>query len=227
MVSDSSPSTSASSSGDENEPPPLVLNLEPVAHQIITLCAYEWDHRNVTVRFQKLTKGRYHEIFVAQCFEDLTSRTFQEGITLEKGESSAKDEISADSNPLWECIVRFSRQPEPPAKLLSELDTITLIRRNYSTVPVPQIYGINFGNDIRYQVGAQYMIMEKLPGRHLCRIWDKLDLEDKLKATEQIASVLATLSRISKNVIGSLPYDPDLDSSLTTATARAYFPPFG
>jgi Phosphotransferase enzyme family len=223
MVSDSSP-LSSSSSGDEDEPPSLVLNLNcPMfKHQIKTICTSESDHSKVSVRFQKLTKGRYHEIFVAQCFEDVSS-IFEESITLEPNESSPKSEIPPDTNPVWECIIRFPRQPEPPAKFLSEVHTMILIRRNYSTVPVPRIYAINLGNDVRYRVGAQYMIMEKLPGRHLYRIWDKLDLEDKKKATEQVAQVLGVLSGISSNVIGSASHGRDLWSSLADGVGPYLF----
>jgi Phosphotransferase enzyme family len=146
----------------------------------------------------------------------------KESVTLDKSEPNADDEIPADSNPLWECIIRFSRQPEPPAKLLLEVDTMILVRRNKRTLPVPRIYSINVATDIRNPVGVQYMIMEKLPGRHLYRIWDKLDLEDKKKATEQVAIVLAVLSDISRNVIGSASYDPD--SSRTEAVGPYLFP---
>jgi predicted Ser/Thr protein kinase len=224
MASDSSStSSSGSSSCDEDEPPPLVLNLERLEHAVLVLYASECGDRDITVRFQKLTRGRHHEIFVAKCFAKLANANAQEFFTLVKDLSNSRREPLAECKPVWECIIRFSRQPQPVEKLSSEVATMNLVRRHHSTLGVPRIYAINFETDRGNDIGAQYMIMQKLPGRHLYKIWDNLDLGDKKRAVEHIASVLAILSGISCDVIGSLSRDPDANSPLSEVTGPFLF----
>ncbi len=48
--------------------------------------------------------------------------------------------------------------------MLSEIATMALIKNN-TTIPIPRIYGFEASAD--QQFGYPYMLMERLPGRHV------------------------------------------------------------
>ena len=212
---------------DEDEPQPLVLNLACLETAVQKLyVSVKGGDCDVTVRFQKLTVGRYHEIFVAQYFRNVTTEVSSELIpSLNHPAKSrylkSRYVNSTDSDPCWECIVSFSRVPKSVAKLHSEVATMNLLSCGQHTLPVPPIYAYDFTSE--NDVGAQYMIMQNLPGRHLYKIWDRLDMDDKRNTVEQIASILAVLSEISCDLIGSLSHDPGTDSPSSKAIGPLLF----
>ena len=191
--------SSGGSSQSDDGPPPLVLNLKGLERAVLRI--YGWvrgGDGDGSVLFEKVAIGRYHEVFLAQCFPK--SPCFE---AIDSPENAANSSPMNGDSAQWECIIRFSREPESVAKLQSEVAAMSVALR-HGGLPVPSIYAINFGADSANEVGAQYIIMEKLPGRHLYKLWDHLDLQDKKRAIEQIASVLVALSNTSYDKIGSL-----------------------
>ena len=81
-----------------------------------------------------------------------------------------------DFEPGFECIGRFSRFKEHPGKAASEIATLRYVK-DHTNVPVPGIlyHDLDPAND----VGAPFVLMEKLPGRPLYKIWDRLRHDHK------------------------------------------------
>ena len=101
----------------------------------------------------------------------------------------------------WSCIARLTRCKEHIAKATSEIATMEYVRAR-TTIPVPEVYY----SDLEPQnpVGAPYVLMERLPGKHLYYIWDKLSTEHKKCVVSQLAGVIFQLSRLKFGTICSL-----------------------
>jgi hypothetical protein len=100
------------------------------------------------------------------------------------------------------CIGRFTRgKNEHLSVLESETATVNYVRQ-HTSIRVPEIYFIN--RDPEHVVGAAFVIMEKLPGRHLYCFWEQLSLKHKLSVIESITGVLAQLIGLEFGAIGSL-----------------------
>ncbi|KAE9409979.1 hypothetical protein BT96DRAFT_1077396 [Gymnopus androsaceus JB14] len=98
-------------------------------------------------------------------------------------------------------VARLSRTEEDPRKLLSEVSTMRYVK-HHTTVPVPTVYLLeeNQGN----QVGMQYMVMERMPGIPLYKIWDELPIEHQLSLIGNIADILKQLAGLLFTSIGML-----------------------
>ena len=169
--------SSADDSYDSDEPPELELDLAKLMD-----CASKALKAKCTA-VKKLTRGVGHEVFALQ---------FQEEVT----DTTSPSLIQAN----FSCIARFSRLNNTRAKSASEIATARYLKR-FSSIPVPEIYYYDLDpNDI----GAPVVLMERIPGRHLNKIWDDLPLDSKKSAISQIASVVAQLSSLKFDQIGSL-----------------------
>ena len=167
---------------DSDEPPPVVINFQELRRRAALAVS------RTCTGIRKLTKGRFHEIFI------LSFRTSNElnSHNMMLGNGSEKE---------WSCIARISRQPEPVQKLISEVETMEYVRL-HTSIPVPEVYRYDF--DVGNSVGAQFILIERKPGQHLYKIWDKLSLDHKKVALSEIARVLAELSKLKFEEIGSL-----------------------
>ncbi|SMQ48484.1 unnamed protein product [Zymoseptoria tritici ST99CH_3D7] len=100
------------------------------------------------------------------------------------------------------CIGRFTRDKKEHVSVLeSETATVDYVRQ-HTSIRVPDIYFINCNP--QHVVGAAFVLMEKLPGRHLYCFWEKLGLKHKLAVVEAIAGVLAQLMKLEFDTIGSM-----------------------
>ncbi|SMR48276.1 unnamed protein product [Zymoseptoria tritici ST99CH_1E4] len=100
------------------------------------------------------------------------------------------------------CIGRFTRDKKEHVSVLeSETATVDYVRK-HTSIRVPEIYFINCNP--QHVVGAAFVLMEKLPGRHLYCFWEKLGLKHKLAVVEAIAGVLAQLMKLEFDSIGSM-----------------------
>jgi predicted Ser/Thr protein kinase len=166
---------------DSDEPPPLALNfneLTRLASLAVSRTCTGW---------RKLTKGRFHQIFVLS----FTSNINQVGQAGMNGANSTEGE--------WSCIARVSRQPETIQKLISEAETVEYVR-SQTSIPVPEIYAYDF--ELNNSVGAQFILMERIAGRHLYQLWDKLTVDHKKVVLSDIAHILAQLSQLKFDRIG-------------------------
>lgn len=177
-----------SSSGDDeydsDEPPPVVIDLKELSRRASLAVS------RICTNVRKLTKGRYHEIFLLSFHNSDDPSSHNMTLVEEKG-----------SLVEWTCIARISREVESVEKLLSEVQTMEHVRL-HTSIPVPEVYQYDF--NVGNSVGAQFILMEQKPGQHLYKIWDKLSLDHKKIALFEIAHVLAELSKLKFELIGSL-----------------------
>ena len=118
----------------------------------------------------------------------------------------------------WSCIGRFTRNPLESLDILeSEVATLTYVRKN-TTIPVPEVYHVNY--DAANPVGARFVLMERMKGVNLYTIWDKLSTEQKLAVMDQIADVLAQLSSLKFDKIGSIKLNNDIGPLQTQLMAE-------
>ena len=172
---------------DSDEEPPVAINFQELRRRAGLAVS------RTCTDIRLLTKGRYHEIFLLS-FDNSDDPT-SHNTPLGNGADSVKE---------WNCIARVSRQPECIKKLISEMETMEYVRL-HTSIPVPEVYSYDF--DVRNSVSAQFMLMERKPGLHLYRIWDKLSLEHKKVAISEIARVQAELSKLKFEEIGTLTSD--------------------
>jgi len=169
--------SSANDEYDSDEPPPLELDLRKLKDH-----ATEIFHARCTT-VKRLTRGSWHEIYVLK---------FEAANTIQH-----ESLVQAD----FSCIARFARITGARAKEESEIATIRYIKQ-HTSIPVPEIYyqDLNPKNG----VGAAYVLMERLPGRHLYKSWDDMSLDHKRVALSEIASVIAQLTSLEFDQIGCL-----------------------
>ncbi|KAI9753430.1 MAG: hypothetical protein M1815_006223 [Lichina confinis] len=131
---------------------------------------------------ETLTRGSFHEICALHFDRPLHG--------LGDGQSS--------------CIVRFSRTEECVERARGALDTMRYVRE-HTDLPVPRVYlaDLDPGN----AVGAQFMLMQRMPGRHLFKFWHTLDTDSKKHVIGQIARALAQLASLKFDRIGWLGGD--------------------
>jgi Ser/Thr protein kinase RdoA (MazF antagonist) len=169
---------------DSDEPVPLVLDLNELSRRASIAVSRTCTH------VRKLTKGRFHEIFLLFFNSDNSSPVGATGGDILETE--------------WSCIARVSREPEKVEKLISEVETMQYVG-SQTSIPVPEVYAYDF--EVKNNVGAQFILMERMPGRHLYQIWDKLKLDHKKTVLSNIANILAELSKLKFDKIGCLNSD--------------------
>ena len=102
----------------------------------------------------------------------------------------------------WSCIGRFTRnRDEHPGVMESETATIKYVR-HHTSIPVPETYFETF--DPTNTVGAAFVLTERIPGTYLYTFWYELTIDQKVDVMGQIADVLAQLSTLKFDKIGSL-----------------------
>ncbi|KAL8387107.1 hypothetical protein RB595_010151 [Gaeumannomyces hyphopodioides] len=171
--------SSADDSYDSGEPVELELDLARLMD-----CASKALKAKCTAA-KKLTRGVGHEVFALQFRPE------------EATDATPPSLIQAN----FSCIARLSRLNNTRAKSVSEIATAQYLKR-FSSIPVPEIYYYDLDPD--NDIGAPVVLMERMPGQHLNKIWDDLSLDSKKLALSQIASVVAQLSSLKFDQIGSL-----------------------
>ncbi|KAL6918797.1 hypothetical protein FSHL1_002791 [Fusarium sambucinum] len=172
--------SSADDEYDSDEPPELDLDIEE-----LKIRATEAMRATCTT-VERLTRGSWHEIF-ALGFEE-TDATPYESLKRAK----------------YSCIARFARVKGNDAKEESEVATIRYLKQ-HTSIPVPEIYHQDL--DPENTVGAAFVLMERLPGRHLYKTWDDMSLEKKKVAVSEIASIIVEFASLRFDEIGCLTQD--------------------
>ncbi|KAM5349652.1 hypothetical protein ACJ41O_006157 [Fusarium nematophilum] len=187
--------SSADDEYDSDEPPEIDLNFDKLLNRAK-------ETFNATCKSaRRLTRGSWHEIFVLE-FEEADAVRY---------ESLARSGHS--------CIARFARVKGYGAKEESEIATIRYLKK-HTSIPVPEIYYQDLHHD--NEVGAAFVFMEKLPGRHLYKSWDDLSLDHKKVALEEIASIVTQFAALHFNQIGCLT-----DSGIGPIVSPCYESPQG
>jgi len=138
---------------------------------------------------EKLTHGRSYDIYVLHFAMD------------ENHVALTIEEIQGEQ---WSCIARVSRTMQPVAQMLSEVETMRYIK-SHTSIPIPDVYSYDF--DANNAIGAQFMLIERLPGVPLNQVWDQLHIDDKKSIMSDIAKALVELSSLRFDKIGFLNAD--------------------
>lgn len=85
--------------------------------------------------------------------------------------------------------------------------------RNILETPAPHVYAWN--SRANNPVGAEYIIMEKMPGVQLLQVWDQMKLTDKLQIVTQLFKFQKRWLSARFAKIGSLYYTGDVDTGAT------------
>ncbi|KAF2259616.1 APH-domain-containing protein [Lojkania enalia] len=93
----------------------------------------------------------------------------------------------------------------------SEVATMDFARNALGT-PVPRVLAWS-SKAQENPVGAEYIIMEKVPGIELERVWPSMNIKDRLALIKTIAGFQKAWTSVSFKKFGSLYYAKDLDES--------------
>ncbi len=105
-------------------------------------------------------------------------------------------------------VMRLSLPVYPHYKTLSEVATISWVQRQ-TTLPVPKVVSHQATRD--NPVGFEWIIMTKLPGKHLADSWRSLAWPAKRRIVSQFADSSAHLFRNQLAGIGNLYLQPASD----------------
>ncbi|KLO17666.1 hypothetical protein SCHPADRAFT_900408 [Schizopora paradoxa] len=127
----------------------------------------------------KLTDGGFHSIYVLQLEEDITD----------------------DPDLPVEVIARVALPTFSHDKMESEAATKLYIRAR-TNVPVPKIHF--WDSDPDNPVGAEYMVVERVPGESAADVWDTFSKDQKSFVMEQLAGHISEVFNLRIESIGSL-----------------------
>ncbi|KAK4185146.1 hypothetical protein QBC35DRAFT_538378 [Podospora australis] len=168
-------------SDDSDELPELQLNLE----NLVKRASHHFNAKCLGAT--KLTCGTYHEIYVLEFSDDpnLPASLLQSGSC---------------------CIARFVRNDAEPHFAEKEISAIATLKylTASTSIPVPEVYYHDLDDSDNNDVGAPFVLMERMPGRHLYNFWDTLSLDHKKAVLTQIASVILQFASLRFDAIGCL-----------------------
>ncbi|KAJ6602452.1 kinase-like domain-containing protein, partial [Mycena vulgaris] len=118
-------------------------------------------------------------------------------------------ELAGGQNPASQVISRVAFDiPDfrNTRKMESEVATINWIKKNTS-IPVPTVLFCDLnghGHDGERNIGAPWMLMEKIPGRTLDRMWPDMSQSQREEVVKSLAGYTVELLRTRFSAIGSL-----------------------
>ncbi|KAI6102360.1 kinase-like domain-containing protein [Pisolithus croceorrhizus] len=98
-------------------------------------------------------------------------------------------------------VVRVAAPAFPKDKLESEVATLKYLAAQ-TQIPVPQVYAWN--SDASNPVGAEYIIMQKMPGVSANTKWDTLSMSAKERTVSQVTEYLKAMFALRFDRAGSL-----------------------
>ncbi|KAF2275182.1 uncharacterized protein EI97DRAFT_420759 [Westerdykella ornata] len=118
-----------------------------------------------------------------------------------------------------------AKVPNPNAGLphfttASEVATMDFVR-NVLKTPIPRVLAWRSKAEAT-PVGAEYIIMEKVPGIELERVWSSMSIEDKFTVVKTVAGFQKAWTSISFKRFGSLYYAKDLSPTLSPQDEPLY-----
>lgn len=109
-----------------------------------------------------------------------------------------------------EVILRFSNNIGEEESLLKEKYVIELLRKN--NLPVPKILAFHFPEKDRKK---GYMIISKIPGERLDKIWYKLTKKEKELVAEKIGRLMRDMHKIKFNSFGKIKEKGDISEDIS------------
>lgn len=115
-------------------------------------------------------------------------------------------------------LARLPYKSTVPKRLTvtSEVATLDLIRTH--DIPVPKVLDYSTNSD--NSVGADYIIMEKVPGNPIGESWYTFSDKERLKVLSGLVKLEAKLFAIDLPASGGLYYSHDLPSDVERAIVR-------
>lgn len=112
-------------------------------------------------------------------------------------------------------IVRIPYPSTVPRKygIASEVATMEFLRLH--GVPIPKVFDWN--SSTSNQVGSEYIIMEKVPGKELEDTWYTMTLQERMDVVEKIVDIEKILFAIRFPASGSLYFKDSLGANITRA----------
>jgi len=89
-------------------------------------------------------------------------------------------------------------------KLKTENEVACLrLLKSKTTIPVPTVFHFNSSSD---EIGAEYIIMEKIRGTSLSTLWDNMSLNDKKNIIEQLVDIIVKMKSLTFPKIGCFAF---------------------
>jgi aminoglycoside phosphotransferase (APT) family kinase protein len=108
-------------------------------------------------------------------------------------------------------VVRVAAPAFPKDKLESEVATLRFLAA-HTHIPVPTVYAWN--SDPSNPVGAEYMIMQKIPGVPASESWETLSMDVKERVVTQVADYLMEMFALRFDRAGSLYLSSTSESNI-------------
>jgi len=109
-------------------------------------------------------------------------------------------------------------------KTEAEVAGIHYLTQRFPDLPVPKVLGFCSSKELS-GINAEYILMEKLPGRSLDVVWDSMDTKGKCKIATQCGNVLVSMMSPRFDKLGSFALSPKHSASqglgLDTSTVKA------
>jgi hypothetical protein len=93
--------------------------------------------------------------------------------------------------------------------------------RNVLGTPVPKVFGWS-SKAQENPVGAEYILMEKVPGIELERVWPSMKIGDRLTLVKAIVGFQKAWTSVSFKKFGGLYYAKDLETNRKWPTVRRW-----
>lgn len=123
----------------------------------------------------------------------------------------AIDGVNFGSDSPYTFVLRATSPMEPFYKTASEAATLSYILE-HTSIPVPRV--IAHYPTAENELELEWILMERLPGVALAKVWSNIDLETKRRLTKQIAGFARQLLDIQRRftAIGNLYLWEDIDT---------------
>lgn len=105
------------------------------------------------------------------------------------------------SFPRRDYIMRVSLPVDPRYKTLSEVAVLDYLNKTTS-IPIPKV--INFDASSRNALGFEWILMNRVTGDPLSKIWDSVSWSNKHRIVGQVVHIMATLFRARFPLIGNI-----------------------
>lgn len=109
-----------------------------------------------------------------------------------------------------EYVMRVSLPVDPRFKTLSEVAILELLHK-VTSIPVPEV--IAFDASTQNELGLEWIIMKRVPGESLNKIWGSMAWSGKCGVVRQIVDIMARMFRIRCAEIGNIFLSKDVRSA--------------
>jgi hypothetical protein len=154
------------------------------------------------VRF--LAQGAFNKLYTVRRSESSKMADYSNGSPADGG----------TSNNVGEFVMRLSLPVDPRHKTLSEVATLEYVRA-HTDVPVPRVVAFDATRDS--DIGFEWILMERLPGRPLAESWRTMTLEAKEAVVKRVAHFAAQLFRLRFRRIGNIYRASDVEAMARVA----------